>query len=131
MHVNPRQKRRFRSKFLTCIFLLLVAGVVIFFLNLFFISGKPLFISPVGKENTDLSSIKKILKNNNILFSDVVLSDYSYVINLQNNGQVRFSQDKDIAQQVASLQRILRELTIEGKPFKSIDFRFAEPVIIF
>lgn len=131
MSTNLRQKRHFKNIFLSFIFLIAVIGITLFFLIIFFISGKPLFISPVGKMGTDLASVKKTLKNNDILFSEVILSDYSYIVNIQNNGQVRLSQVKDIGKQVTSLQRILRELTIEGRSFKSIDFRFAEPVIVF
>jgi len=85
----------------------------------------------MGKANTDLTSVEKILKKNNISFSKVALSNNSYLVDIQNNGQVRFSQNKDINKQIASLQRILIQLTIEGKSFKSIDFRFSEPIISF
>ena len=91
-----------------------------------------MFISPLGKASIDVKKVEKILKDNNVLFSQVhILSDSSYGINIPNNGQIRFSSQKDITKQVASLQRILRELTIEGKQFKSIDFRFEEPIVSF
>lgn len=131
MSINPRRKKYFKRKAAVYIFLLGILAVSVFFLNTFLVSRKPLFISPMGKINTDKSYVEKILKNNNILFSQVSALDYSYLINIQNNGQVRLSQDKDIDRQIASLQKILRELTIEGKPFKSIDFRFTEPIISF
>jgi hypothetical protein len=108
-----------------------ILGCAAFVLHTFFISTEPLFISPIGKANTDLIRVEKILKDNKILFSKVTLSDYSYLVDIQNNGQVRLSQDKDINKQIASLQRILIQLTIEGKSFKSIDFRFSEPIISF
>lgn len=79
----------------------------------------------------DISNIEKLLKESNILFSTVVFSDSSYIINIPNSGQVKFSSQKDIEGQISSLQRILRELTIEGRPFKKIDFRFDEPIISF
>jgi len=85
----------------------------------------------MGEINTDPNLVKKILKDNKIIFSEVILSDYSYLINLPNNGLVRFSLEKDINAQASSLQRILKELTIEGKSFKNIDFRFEEPIISF
>ena len=86
----------------------------------------------MGKDNIDAKKIEKILENNNILFSQVlVLPDSSYQVSIPNNGQVKLSSKKDINRQITSLQRILRELTIEGKSFKSIDFRFNEPIISF
>jgi hypothetical protein len=131
MSINPRKLKYFKRKFAAYILLLGVLGISAFFLNTFLVSRKPLFISPISKIKIDLASVEKILKDNNILFSQVSLSDYSYLINIQNNGQVRLSHDKDINKQISSLQKILRELTIEGKPFKSIDFRFSEPIISF
>jgi hypothetical protein len=61
----------------------------------------------------------------------VTALDSSYSVNIPNNGQVILSGDKDINSQIASLQRILIQLTIEGKTFKNIDFRFSEPTISF
>lgn len=114
------------------IFLLALITASSFLIYSIFQANSPLFISPLGKNNSDIKKVEKILKDNNILFSQVsVLSDSSYIINIPNNGQVRFSPQKNIDEQVSSLQRILRELTIEGKPFKIIDFRFKEPVLTY
>lgn len=91
-----------------------------------------MFISPLGKVKNDLAIIERSLKEKKISFSQVVrLSDLTYLIDIPNNGQVKLSSVKDIGKQITSLQRILVELTIEGKLFKSIDFRFEEPVVSF
>ena len=129
---NPRGRKSFKKKLTGYILLLIILGLIIFFINLVFLSRNPLFISPMGESNIDSYKVEKILKDNNILVSRVlVLSDSSYLIIIPNNGQVRFSSQKDINSQISSLQRILRELTIEGKPFKNMDFRFDEPIISF
>ncbi|MDP2637855.1 MAG: hypothetical protein Q8P26_02245 [Candidatus Levybacteria bacterium] len=66
------------------------------------------------------------------MFSEVVvLGDSSYIVSFPKSGQARLSSQKDIGEQVSSLQRILRQLTIEGKSFENIDFRFKEPVVSF
>lgn len=131
MYINPRGRKSFKKK-LTSYILLLAFGFVILFIYSVLLSRKPLFISPMGEGNIDSYKVEKILKDNNILFSQIlVLSDSSYLISIPNNGQVRLSSGKDIGKQTASLQRILRELTIEGKSFKNIDFRFEEPIISF
>lgn len=130
MSIKQRQRRSFKKK-TYYFFLLILLGLLIFFLNLFFLSKNPLFISPLGRTNINSSKIEKLLRDSNILFFTVVLSDSSYQINIPNNGQVIFSSQKDIGRQISSLQRILRKLTIEGKQFKSIDFRFNEPIISF
>ncbi|OGH24833.1 MAG: hypothetical protein A3B47_00055 [Candidatus Levybacteria bacterium RIFCSPLOWO2_01_FULL_39_24] len=129
--MNPRQQKNLKRKFAAYILLLGILGFIAFFLNTFFVSGKPLFISPVGKININRAEVEKILKNNHVSFSKIISENNSYLVDISNNGQVRLSLDKDIGQQISSLQRILIQLTIEGKPFKSIDFRFAEPIISF
>lgn len=132
MPIKPRGRKSFKTKLTGYILLLTILGFVIFLINSLFLSGKPLFISPMGENNIDTKKVEKILKDKNILFSSIVLlSDSSYLISISNNGKVRLSLGKDIEKQISSLQRILVALTIEGKPFKNIDFRFAEPIISF
>ncbi|MBF8249943.1 MAG: hypothetical protein HW400_544 [Candidatus Levybacteria bacterium] len=131
MSTNPRRQKNLKRKFAAYILLLGVLGTVVFFLNALLISRRPLFISPLGKINTDISFVEKNLKDKQILFSEVSAQDNTYLVNISNNRQVRFSADKDINQQVSSLQKILIQLTIEGKSFKNIDFRFEEPIISF
>ncbi|MDO8583177.1 MAG: hypothetical protein Q7R51_01465 [bacterium] len=115
--------------YIAFLFFLVFTGVLVRYI---FFSKSLLFISPLGKGNIDTAKIEKILKNNNISFSDLtILSDSLYGLKIQNNGEVKISSKKDIDKQISSLQKILRELTIEGKPFKSIDFRFNEPIISF
>lgn len=130
--LQKRGRKSFKTKLTAYILLLTMFGFIVFLINSLFLSQKALFISPIGKNNIDTKKIEKMLEDNNILFSQVsVLSDLSYEVTISNNGQVRLSTIKGIDKQITSLQRILRELTIEGKPFKSIDFRFEEPIISF
>ncbi len=132
MHINPRRKKSLRKKIITYIFLLTILGCIFFFINFFSLSRKPLFISPLGKVESNIAIVEKILREKNILFFQIIpLSDSTYEIGIVNNGLVKLSGAKDIGKQISSLQRILIELTIEGKPFKSIDFRFSEPIISF
>lgn len=127
-----KKRKSFKTKLTGYVLLLTIFGFVIFLINSLFLAGKPLFISPIGENTIDAKKVEKILKDNNILFSQVlVLSDSSYRVTIPNNGQVRLSSKKDINRQITSLQRMLREFTIEGKSFKSIDFRFEEPIISF
>ena len=130
--LQKRGRNSFRKKLILYVLLLAILGFVIFLINSLFLVGKPLFISPIGENNIDTKKVEKILKDSNILFSQVlVLSDSSYRVTIPNNGQIKLSSKKNINRQIASLQRILRELTIEGKAFKSIDFRFEETIISF
>lgn len=132
MSVNLRKGRNFKRRFAVYTLLFGVLGFVFFYFNFFYFSKKSLFISPIGKAGRDVSVIEKKLKEKNISFSEVLpLSDLAYLINIPNGKQVKLSSVKDIDKQISSLQRILIQLTIEGKLFKSIDFRFSEPIISF
>ncbi len=124
-----RSNRIFRKKIKT-IFLFELFLFLGFFIYVIFSLKNQQLISPLGKSENS-AKIEKILKEKNISFSSIAFFDSSYVINIQNNGQVKLSSQKNIDNQIASLQRILRALTIEDKTFKSIDLRFKEPVISF
>lgn len=131
MFITPRRQKNLRKK-LSVYFLLPGILIGIFFLlNLYFNFGKPLFISPLGKTNTDLSLVEKTLREKKITYSGVVWDNGVYLVSIQNSGQVKLDKDKDIYNQVSSLQKILIQLTIEGKSFRSIDFRFAEPIVSY
>jgi len=130
MSINPRRKRSFK-KIAAYILFLLIFGSGIVALNLFLASQKPLYISPLGKAGITLAIVEKSLQSKNIAFSKVTPMGNVYVVTLKNSGLAELSRDKDISQQTASLQRILNQLTIEGKSFKMIDFRFSEPIISF
>jgi hypothetical protein len=130
MSTNPRHRKYHRKRIIAYIILLGIFGFAVYFFNLYIISTGPLFVSPIGKSGVSQTAVGKILKDNGIPFKSVVFSDY-FLVTIRDNEQVKLSSDKDIRRQVASLQKILRELTIEGKSFKSIDFRFSEPIISF
>lgn len=76
-------------------------------------------------------NIKKALNTSKISFSDIrIASDGAVLVQLTDNGAVIFSKGKDIGQQVASLQFILNQLTMEGKRFSRLDLRFDKPIIV-
>jgi hypothetical protein len=106
-------------------------GFTAYLLNLLFNFGKPLYISPIGNTNRDIAVLEKILLDKEIAFTGINRDGKNFIVSMKNNAEAIVSSEKNINEQVDSLQRILRELTIEGKPFKSIDFRFAEPVISY
>lgn len=59
------------------------------------------------------------------------ISQTSATASLSQGGNVIFSLEKPLDQQMSSLQLIISRLTIEGKGFTRIDFRFNDPVISF
>jgi hypothetical protein len=89
---------------------------------------KPLWI----KDIKTLEKLKKNLKEENITYLKIEReNDLSYRIAIKDNGIVFISEKKDLAIQIDSLQLILNRLTIEGKRFKILDFRFDKPVITY
>jgi hypothetical protein len=131
MFTNQRREKHLKRTIAAYILLLGLIGLLVLFLNMYRNIKKPLFISPIGKIDVNITFVEKILKGKSILFSKITLLNDIYLIDLQIGGQVRISQNKDLNQQISSLQRILNQLTIEGKSFKNIDFRFNEPVVSF
>lgn len=132
---NRKRKNKKYFKFLTFIFLftgILLLAVSLFILNSYLFFGKPL-ISPIGKSFTKPeNNFMSLLKNAKINVSSFsVATDSSYMVSLVDNGTVIFNPSKNLDMQVRSLQIILSRLTIEGKRFKSLDFRFDKPVVSF
>jgi hypothetical protein len=131
MSIDPRKQRKFKKKlFLVTISLLFFAFLTtIYFVQAYLNEDK--LISPVGEAHVTVIEIKKSLDKNKVNYSSIKKSsDLIYKIQLQNSKAI-VTLEKDIDEQISSLQRILRAYTIEGKEFKSIDFRFSEPVISF
>ena len=127
---NKRKTHKLRKwVILYFLFLMFLGLLVVFYYFLNFLSH-PLFVSPVIKGGSQSSDLEKKLKASKIPFSSIEFtSDSFYVITLNQGGKILVSSKKNINRQISSLQRILRELTIEGRVFKSIDFRFEKPVV--
>lgn len=92
----------------------------------------PLALSEEGKKAVVL---KRLLQENKISFrGDPVLGkdERSLVITLTEGGEVVFSLDKDLQNQIISLQLILREIKMKSASrVKTIDLRGDKPYVIF
>lgn len=97
--------------------------------------GKEAYISPVAKEVvdkniSDANTLQELLKEKNISFASISSFDNgSYLVHLVTGEEVIFSSQKTFNTQVSSLQLIVARLTIEGKHFMRLDFRFDKPAI--
>lgn len=133
MSVATRKTHRFRKRLFWHFLYLLFLALVILFYYLFNFFSRPLFITPLVKGGSlDSLDVEKKLKDAKIPFVSINSdSNSSYIITIALGGEIRMSSRKNIDKQISSLQRILRELTIEGRPFKSIDLRFEKPVVEF
>lgn len=78
------------------------------------------------------SLVRQALDKNSIEYTSVQpAQNNNTLVTLPSNQEIILSNQKDIEQQIASLQLIERQLTIEGKRFHRIDFRYDNPVITF
>lgn len=134
------KKRKLKNKLFAEVKIFLFSLIVLFilfsagFVLLNFVIPKGELLSPLAKqlENRRHNQLEGDLAQNNINFDSVeVASDSSYLINLKDGGQVIISPSKNIQNQISSLQLIMSRLTIEGKRFKVLDFRYDKPVIVF
>ena len=125
--------QEFKIFFLTFSVILILFGLGYLAFN-FVLPKKDLFVSPLAKQlmNQKHNDLEGELEKNNIPFDSIdVASDSSYLINIKEGGQIIISSNKDLKNQISSLQLILSRLTIEGKRFKLLDFRYDKPVIAF
>jgi hypothetical protein len=106
---------------------------LIFFTGYFLNEYFPDFLSPLAKTKfQDRARLESSLKKANIKFIKITTQgDLSLLVELSSQEGVIFSSKKDIQSQIASLQLVVKRLTIEGKRFKSLDFRFDKPMITF
>lgn len=111
--------------------LALFLGILFSFYKYFLQKGKP--ISPLAqKELAKQNNIEEILQKNKIEYSKIsVATDSSYLVILKEGEEINLSSQKDLSAQISSLQLIISSLTIEGKKFKRIDFRFDKPIVVF
>lgn len=109
-------------------------------MGLFVQKGEPLFASPLPDTDADKTiessqsvseETKELLKQKSIEFSSLSeAKGKSYVIKLKEGGEVIITDEKDLGEQLASLQRIVAQLTMEGKKLKRLDLRFDRPILV-
>jgi len=133
MQRRPKGRHGKKKKLLTLVLLaifLIALSILLFFPRL---TKKALFISPITRNsNQDAKKIETLLINAQISFTSISLSaNSSYIIKLQDSGEVVLSLKKNIEKQITSLQPILKQLTIDGKKFNRIDFRFDKPLVVY
>ena len=133
------KKRKIKNKFVRevkiflltflGIFLLLAIGYLAVFV---FFPKKGLFISPIALSNNfQGNQTEMLLQKADIPFQSIDNASDSYSVILKDGGKVILDKNKNVQNQISSLQLILSRLTIEGKRFKSLDFRYDKPVVVF
>lgn len=140
--VLARRKRRFFLHLRWGILIVLAIGILVFiFVSFLFIFRKSSLLSPVTSlyfkdigvvdGGQKVLVVRNLLQDNSVIFVDVFYQNGVIYLIPEKGQVVLLSPDKDLAVQIASLQRITSQLTIEGKHFTRLDFRFDKPVIVF
>ncbi|MBI2034536.1 MAG: hypothetical protein HYT11_02265 [Candidatus Levybacteria bacterium] len=135
-----RNKRKGKKKLI--LYIVCILSVIFGLLLLTFRPKELQLISPVPSQQVILGSIEKnvidrqqetksMLQAATIVFSTVTSSQSSIIIKLDGGADAILSDEKDISEQVSSLQGILSRLTMEGKKFRLLDLRFSKPIIQF
>ncbi len=143
--IKERNKPFVKRIFFPAVILLawIIFGVFSYLLVMLVFLEKQLFVSPIPilfsksqQLNVYASSflttiaIEALLEKNQIAFENVYyMQDDTYIVLLPDGEEVVLLANKSIEQQISSLQLIASRLTIEGKRFSRLDFRFNKPVI--
>jgi len=130
-----KRAKKTNSLLKTIVFIFFSSGLLLLILNLIFPKNswfkKTVVINPVIKNvDIDRSKIGELLLDSGIPFFSISFVQNYFDIELKDAGKVYVSSTKDLGIQISSLQSILKQLTINGKGFKLIDFRFDKPVIV-
>lgn len=133
-----RRVRVWARSLLVGVSLFLVTLIVCIIVFAFFVSQGAKILSPVvlGQQtqssDAQIGQIKDFCQQNHINCQSVEQTDNKTIqITLDNNARVFFSTEKDLSSQLASLQEVITQLTIKGKQFKKLDFRFDNVVVSF
>ena len=136
---EQRERQRFRLLgALTILAFLVVLLFVGFFINIpwkklpsLFSTSPKMTLSPISDSDPVIVLTQKLEEKKIRLSSTPVATDSAIMALLSDGETIFFSTNKDIPSQVDSLQIILSRLTIEGKKFQKIDFRYDLPIITY
>lgn len=128
---QKKEKSRKKLGFILVFIGLLEISVLLFYTA--YLEKKPKPLSPLSKNQISFNLVlEKKLKEKRIEITSLETEkDLNYKIILKNKEEVIIDAKKDIDLQLSSLQLILNQLKIEGKPLKRLDFRYQKPIISF
>lgn len=139
MQILSKKHKRKIKFFLKIIYFTLGALTILFVAFALFSMKKPLYISPFslsGDSSYKITSssveknIELLLKSRSIAYSSLSLEQQKYTITLKEGEKVFLDANKPLDTQISSLQLLLSRLTIEGKHFETLDFRYNKPIIV-
>lgn len=132
-----QKKSRKKSPLLFLLILLLLLSPAFFYALAYQFYFQPVILNPLSEKtflhasSDELSPLRDELQAIHVVPSSLSVSSDSagFQVRLSGGEEILFSREKNLHDQVASLQLILSRLTIEGKAVKRLDLRFDKPVI--
>lgn len=145
--LNKKKRLLFKSTFFIIVVISVVLSIGIYTGVYFYIKHQQsAYISPVPMDKNSYNRFKTVLgtssfsektlvesllAKNNISYDSVIGSESAILVTLGDKQKIVFSNNKNIASQISSLQLVLSRFTIEGKKFNYLDFRFERPIVVF
>lgn len=140
--IQKRKTRNFLRKVTLFLGIFLGTFVICWGVYTFFLSPKSTTVIPITKSDVkiagfskgtgeDIDTVKAFCAHQDISCSSINQTSDSIVITESNGSQIFLATNKDILRQLSSLQLTLNQLTIEGKQFKTLNFRFEKITISF
>lgn len=140
-----KKHKKQRSKLTTIVYLCISAIVGIFGYSLyllFTLFSQPIITRPIPTRTTVLgervvytavqTEIEELVKEKQISYKTIEkIDNVSYRMQLLTNAEVFFTTDRNLTEQITSLQVILTRTTMEGRHFTRLDLRFDKPVIVW
>lgn len=118
-------------------------GFIILFLVVKFVYLHPKFISPIPvlgamtsvtqpKTTDTREGIQAAFDSKSMPITGASKnSDGSYIVKLKSGEEIILDSEKDLNEQISSLQYLLKRITMEGKRVSRLDLRFEKPVVVF
>jgi len=135
--VSKRKLTRFLKTLIFSLIIFLVTVIICIGLFLFLSLKRNILVSPLQSLSRALttsvsqSKIRDFCNKNHIDCRNVQNTDDSLILTIGDNSIVYFSTKKDIDKQLTSLQQAISQLTIKGKQFRTLDFRYESVVATF
>lgn len=109
----------------------MLLGIWFIFHNRFYLVS-PLPHTKSQTAQSKVAQIQTLCAEKNLSCTHITQEkDGTVHLEIDSGGEVILSLNKDILTQISSLQLTIAHLTIEGRRFKNLDFRFDKPVISY
>jgi len=123
-----------RNIFIASVCIILFSGTVFAFRELIvplIASSGEEIVNPQGSPPIGPEQVEKVLRDNNIEYSDVIFFEGLVTMKVNGTTDVVISLKKDIKEQLILIDSIDKEVKLSGKQAISIDLRYNKPIVKF